>query len=136
MPTALRLNVNPQLISWIQSFLTAGQIRWTFYTLYHYHICHYRKKPRVLYYHQHCLLCMQTTAGARTLICRLKYCDDTVSLNAFKRLLSATGALASWWKSNHLNPKVSKTKGMVIESLRNLTLPSNLTMESKAIQQR
>lgn len=136
MPTALRLNVNPLLIQWIQSFLTAGQIQWALYTLYRYHICHYRKTLRVLYYHRLCLLCIQTTAGAQSPICRLKDCDDSVILNAFKRLLSASGALASWWKSNHLNLKVSKTKGTVIEFLRNLTLPSNLTVESKMIQQR
>lgn len=77
----LRLNVNPQLIQWIVSSPTAGQIQWTLYTLYHYQMYRYRKALRVLYYHQSCLLCIQMTAGVQTLICSLKYSDDTVILH-------------------------------------------------------
>lgn len=65
----------------------------------------------------------------------LKYSDDTVILDAFKRLLSAAGAFASWRKSNHLHLKASKTKGMVIDFPCNLTPPSNLTADSQAVEQ-
>lgn len=53
----------------------------------------------------------------------LKYSDDTVILDACKRLLSAAGAFVSWRKSNHLHLKASKTKGMVIDFMCNLTPP-------------
>lgn len=134
---ALRLNVNPELILWIESFLTAGRIQWTLYALYLYQICLCRKSP------QDCTLspalftlhtdnCRSADPDASSLKCS----DGIVILHAFKRLLSATGALASWWKSNHLNLKASKTKGMLIDFLCNLTPLSNLTADSETIEQR
>lgn len=65
----------------------------------------------------------------------LKYSDDIVILDAFKRLPSAAGAFASSRKSNHLHLKASRTTGMVIDSLRNLTPPSNLTADGQAVEQ-
>lgn len=65
----------------------------------------------------------------------LKYSDDTIILDAFRRLLGAAGAFASWRKSNHPDLKASKTKGMVIDLACNLTPLSNLTVDSQTIKQ-
>ncbi len=81
-------------ILWILPFLTAGQIQWTLYTLYHYKIYLYSPEGSVLspaLFTLHTDDCRSTDPD----MFALKHSDDTVILDAFKRLLSAAGAFAS-----------------------------------------
>lgn len=65
----------------------------------------------------------------------LKYYDDSVILDTFKRLLSAASAFVTWRKKSYLDLKASKTKGMVIDLLCILTPPSNFTADSQTLEQ-
>lgn len=65
----------------------------------------------------------------------VKYSDDTVILDAFKRLPSAVGALASRRKKQSPPSESIQNKRNGYRLLCNLTPPMNLTADRQAIEQ-